>query len=224
VESWAQQENEPNIWHQRFTSYRLMGHQRSLLGCYREEKARSSLKKLDRAKAIPGAWREASKRWQWEERARDWDLGQARSTEEVVKSARSSQTQKQVALEGEWLDREARLRAKAYEWMEHYLFDRVKEIKITEKEGLSSEGEMISEKTTTTTQKLPPQWMIERFIGRRDYATQFNVLMDLLKSIMAIEGTSEDLQQIKGMIQASLEGLLLESGVDEVRTLLSRGG
>ena len=108
--------------------------------------------------------------------------------------------------------------------MEHYLFDRVKEIKITEKEGLSSEGEMISEKTTTTTQKLPPQWMIERFIGRRDYATQFNVLMDLLKSIMAIEGTSEDLQQIKGMIQASLEGLLLESGVDEVRTLLSRGG
>ena len=198
-------------------------HKRSLLGCYREEKARSSLKKLDRAKAIPGAWREASKRWQWEERARDWDLGQARSTEEVVKSARSSQTQKQVALEGEWLDREARLRDKSYEWMELYLFDKVKETKVIEKDGFGREGEPISEKTTTTTQKLPPQWMIERFAGKRDYEKHFSLLMDLLKSIMSIEDDSEGVQQIKGMIHASLEGLLLESGVDEVRTLLKRG-
>ena len=109
VESWAQQENEPNIWHQRFTSYRLI-HKRSLLGCYREEKARLSPIKPDKPTAIPGAWKEACKRFSWNERAGDWDREQARSTEEVVQEARSGLVKKQVGLEGEWLDREARLR------------------------------------------------------------------------------------------------------------------
>ena len=69
-------------------------HKRSLLGCYREEKARLSPIKPDKPTAIPG----------------DWDREQARSTEEVVQEARSGLVKKQVGLEGEWLDREARLR------------------------------------------------------------------------------------------------------------------
>lgn len=196
---------------------------RSLLGCYREEIARSSQERRDPPKSIPGAWREASKRWDWEARAAAWDTKQARSTEEIVVEARSSLIQKQIVLEGHWLERESKLKAKAYEWMEHYLFGQVEEIKVTEKEGFGKEGEPISEKTTAVTQKLPPQWMIERFTGKRDYEKQFNVLMDLLKAIMAIDGNSEDLAQVKGLIQASLEGLLLESGVDEVRSLINRG-
>ena len=198
-------------------------HKRSLLGCYREEKARLSPIKPDKPTAIPGAWKEACKRFSWNERAADWDREQARSTEEVVQEARSGLVKKQVGLECEWLDRESRLRDKSYEWMELYLFDKVKETKVIEKDGFGREGEPISEKTTTTTQKLPPQWMIERFAGKRDYEKHFSLLMDLLKSIMSIEDDSEGVQQVKGMIHASLEGLLLESGVDEVRTLLKRG-
>ena len=85
-------------------------HKRSLLGCYREEKARLSPIKPDKPTAIPGAWKEACKRFSWNERAGDWDREQARSTEEVVQEARSGLVKKQVGLEGEWLDREARLR------------------------------------------------------------------------------------------------------------------
>ena len=199
-----------------------MGHKRSLLGCYREEKARLSPIKPDKPTAIPGAWKEACKRFSWNERAGAWDRDQARSTEEVVKEARSSLVKKQVVLEGEWLDREAELRAKAHDWLKKYLFGEVIETRTTEKEKTGEEG-MTYEKSTITAQKAPPAWVLERFTGKRDYEKQFNVLMELLKSIMSIEEDSEHLQRVKSMIQASLEGLLLESGVEEVRTLLNRG-
>jgi hypothetical protein len=229
LDIWLQQEGEPNIWHQRFTSYRLMGHKRSLLGCLREEKARqaesearSSQERRDPPKSIPGAWREACKRWQWETKAAAWDTEQARSAEVSVTEARSSLVKKQIHLESKWLDDEAELRTKSHEWLRKFLFSEVVEVKTTEKEKTGDDG-CSSEKSTTTTQKLPPQWVLERFMGRRDYEKQFSVLMDLLKNVMAIEDNSEGVHQVKGMIQASLEGLLLESGVDEVRTLLNSG-
>lgn len=216
---WEQPQGESAKWFERFSRYRLMGASRSLVACYREEAARLSPEKPSSARSLPGSWRNAFKKWQWQERCKAWDVEQAKLHEDVLAAARSRQVESQIELEDELLEREIKLRSKAYEWVEDYLFGRVIEVRTTEKERTGADG-TTHEKITVSCPQFPPQWMLERFIGKRDYEKQFGVLMDLLKKIMAIEGNSDDLQQVKSLIQASLEGLLLESGVDEVRTLL----
>lgn len=223
---WNQQNDEPDQWYQRFQVYLHLGASRSIDQSYRhtiDTDRIKSARSTHEPKRASSQWRVISKKWNWESRALSWDQASLQPLHEQLQTTRVARVDIQIATETEYAARERKLRDRAMTWVEDYIFGRVEQVRTTEKEGFGSEGEAICEKTTSTTPLQPPQWMLERFIGRRDYATQFNVLMDLLKSIMSIEDDSEGVQQVKGMIHASLEGLLLESGVDEVRTLLKRG-
>ena len=219
---WNQQEGEPDQWYQRFQVYLGLGNKRNIDRAFNEA-IDGNRDKSSPSKRASSQWRVIAKEWNWKSRAGAYDHASLQPLQERLQASRSQRIEKQIATEDEFADREHRLRDEALLWVENYLFGRVVKEEVTEEEGIGREGESISKRTTKKTPLQPPQWMIERFIGKRDYEKQFNVLMDLLKSIMAIEGTSEDLQQVKGIIQASLEGLLLESGVEEVRSLVTRG-
>lgn len=68
---WERQEEEPNLWYDRFMSYLQMGPSRSLLGTVHAEEARNSKEK--QSSSPPGAWSEAFKQWKWKERAEAYD-------------------------------------------------------------------------------------------------------------------------------------------------------
>ena len=72
---WDPMENEPALWFDRFTKFRLMGPERSLLGLYKQwlaEKGRAGQKKPAELRP-PGAWVKASRRWKWRDRGEAWD-------------------------------------------------------------------------------------------------------------------------------------------------------
>lgn len=71
MEPWARQENEPNLWYDRFTAFLLMGPSRSLLGTENAEKVSKGQEKSETSAS--GAWREAAKEWNWRARAEAWD-------------------------------------------------------------------------------------------------------------------------------------------------------
>lgn len=82
--SWERQrdpetdELEPVLWFARFEPFRLQGPGRSLLEAVnraREQKGQG------RSNYLPGSWRRACKKWQWRERAQDWDLHVAEEAE-----------------------------------------------------------------------------------------------------------------------------------------------
>lgn len=70
-EVWERMEDEPNLWYDRFVSYLQMGPSRSLLGAANLEKVRIGQEKSDTSAS--GAWREASKQWDWKKRAEAYD-------------------------------------------------------------------------------------------------------------------------------------------------------
>ncbi len=62
---------EPMLWFGRFTLYREMGTERSLLGAVNKANKRKKKQSF-----IPGSWSEASKKWNWKSRAESWDLAE----------------------------------------------------------------------------------------------------------------------------------------------------
>jgi len=75
IQTWERQRDddgdlEPMLWFARFTLYRQMGSDRSLLGTVNEHRNKKSQKKSN---YTPGAWRDAYKQWNWKERAEAWD-------------------------------------------------------------------------------------------------------------------------------------------------------
>ncbi|MBL1177666.1 hypothetical protein [Pantanalinema sp. GBBB05] len=94
-----------------------------------------------------------------------------------------------------------------------YLFGRATRTEVTEKD--EPEGRTVTTKTITT---LPPRWAIERVLGKSDHEKHLAALYALIKKIMALD--VGELGEIKSMIQADLETLLLEVGVEEVRSIL----
>lgn len=197
-----------------------MGEKRSLLGCYNDEIVRSNPEKRDRAKSIPKSWSEAAKRFSWKERAEAWDKWGAIELESSVIEARSNHWQKRIALEDKWLSKEAALRDRAYQWVEDYLYGRVQESRVTKKEKFSDEKGHSSEESTVEIPQAPPAWILQYFLGRRNHEKHLNVLYDLLKQILTIEGQSEDLQVVKSLIQSCLESLLLDGGAEEIRLFI----
>lgn len=70
--SWQRQRDENGdlegmLWFARFTLYREMGTERTLLGAVRVHKGGA------RCISVPGAWDRAFERWQWKKRAEAWD-------------------------------------------------------------------------------------------------------------------------------------------------------
>lgn len=199
-----------------------MGAKRSPLAAYNEELqelARSKGEKRDRAKSVPGAWRDAAKRFSWIERAGAWDKFEAQKLESGAIEARSSFLEKRMRHEDAWLDREVALKERAYQWLEDYIYGRVTQTKITKKERSGDEGGF-SEESTTEMLREPPQWMLQYLLGDRNHAKHLNTLYDLLQQILAMEGTSEDLQAVKALVQATLESMLLAGGADEIRLFI----
>lgn len=199
-----------------------MGEKRSLLGCYNDEIARSNPEKRDRAKSIPKSWSAAAKRFSWKERAEAWDKWGAIELESSVIEARSNHLQKRIALEDQWLSKEAVLRDRAYQWVEDYLYGRVQESRVTKKEKFSDEKGHSSEESTVEIPQAPPQWILERFVGRRNYEKHLNALYGLAQQLLQLEGSSEDLQRVKAIVQSTLEALLLAEGAEELRSFMNK--
>lgn len=79
---------EPNLWYDRFTDFRLMGPERSLLGLYRQwlkDKGRERQKLPTRA---PQVWHDTAERWDWRRRAELWDAENRRLRIEEEEEAR----------------------------------------------------------------------------------------------------------------------------------------
>lgn len=84
-EPWLRQKNEPALWYMRFKRYLDMGPKRSLRKALADEpdtqKATKKTGKKQEMKnlsdvSVPGAWKRASKVWNWVERAEAYDLAQ----------------------------------------------------------------------------------------------------------------------------------------------------
>ena len=82
---WLRQKNEPALWFMRFNRYLEMGPKRSLRKAVAAEpdskKAPEGTGKNQETKklsdvSIPGAWKRASKVWNWVERAAAYDIAQ----------------------------------------------------------------------------------------------------------------------------------------------------
>lgn len=69
---WLRQDREPALWYDRFTHYRRLGPQRTLLGAYRAA-TKAQKGASGRAKTVPGAWQKAFQEWSWKERAEAYD-------------------------------------------------------------------------------------------------------------------------------------------------------
>ncbi|PSB26191.1 hypothetical protein [Stenomitos frigidus] len=221
---WSLQPGEPEKWFARFERYRLQGEGRSLEAVYRSEIA-ADRNRSQRSQRPSSQWYVISKQWRWLERATAWDLAESKQDESLLRSARVELVQRQVASENEWLTRQQRLREQAQIAFEDYLFGRVTEVRQMEKQkdALGTEGEIhkLIEESTVTITKHTPQWAIERVLGKHDHEKHLTALYGLTQQIMRLEGDSDDLRQIKALIQATLEGLLLEVGAAEMRAVMA---
>lgn len=72
---WERLPDEPAEWYARFTTYRLMGNRRSLLGLYNQERASRGQANVDHA---PTNWKNAYLKYEWEKRVLAWTEQEAR--------------------------------------------------------------------------------------------------------------------------------------------------
>jgi len=70
AQPWERQKGEKNLWFDRFTRFRLMGPDRSLLAIYNEWQDTKGRK---RTRTPATSWRKACDKWQWRKRAEAWD-------------------------------------------------------------------------------------------------------------------------------------------------------
>jgi hypothetical protein len=69
-QTWDRIQEEPNLWYQRFESFRLLGPGRSILAVFNQWRLAKSRKV---ARNFPKSWRRAADLWRWRERAEAWD-------------------------------------------------------------------------------------------------------------------------------------------------------
>jgi hypothetical protein len=106
--AWEQQPGEPARWFARFTAYRLLGFNRSLIDALNAEK---DAKGRERAQRAPGSWRRAAVAWQWQARAEAWDASLAQQAEQLAEAERIrvlssgfAQTHERVRLLGDLVE------------------------------------------------------------------------------------------------------------------------
>lgn len=92
---WEQSDDEPGIWFDRFERYRLIGPSRSFLAVYNAERLDSN---QEPAKSIPGAWVDATRRWDWRNRASTWDAYEQQRRRELYDQEREEDHQARVML------------------------------------------------------------------------------------------------------------------------------
>lgn len=88
---WDRLADEPWLWFDRFTKYRLMGPNRNLRKVYREDRAhRTPDNPLPDDQGAPHDWTAKSKIYHWKERAEAWDLMIYEEQEEAARVEMSS--------------------------------------------------------------------------------------------------------------------------------------
>lgn len=75
---WTRQRNEegelePMLWFRRFSDYRLMGPDRTMVGLCNTWRAGKGQKGTD---FVPGAWWRIAEKWQWDARCESWDAAE----------------------------------------------------------------------------------------------------------------------------------------------------
>lgn len=82
---WGRRKKEPNLWFDRFETYRLMGPARTLLGCINLDRAKVGKARIN---YISGAWTRNSRQWKWIERAEEWDESEREKAREELEAER----------------------------------------------------------------------------------------------------------------------------------------
>lgn len=67
---WERMDDEPAFWFRRFEAFRMLGHDRSVLGIFNQWRLAKS---RGVSRSAPKSWRNASKTWNWFVRAEAWD-------------------------------------------------------------------------------------------------------------------------------------------------------
>jgi len=189
---WMQQDGEPNNWFRRFERYKLLGPTRSLLGCANRERVEKSLKKSDQ---VPGSWRNAAKKWNWDARAEAWD---------AFIAARE---------EAEWDEKRKQLRAQEWD-VAQKLIEKATQMLVyplakTSREEVAEGGKVIHQTTV-----MPSRW------GMRDAAALVEAASKLgrLSSGQAtdkheVDATLKDKREARYLSDEQLEAIAL--GKDE---------
>ena len=94
---------EPLMWYDRFTRFRLMGVARSVRQVYAE--VRETRGKSKRFKNVPGAWNRAVEIWQWRQRAEAWDAYQRERMEERWHERRDTLQEQEWAMAQRLIER-----------------------------------------------------------------------------------------------------------------------
>src|SRR6185295_9483449 len=113
---YAQQDDEPGLWFDRFQRFLLAGPSRSLLSIYNGERVADD-PAAPPAKAVPSSWREQAERWQWRHRAAVWDAAEQQQRREQYDAERAEDHEARVmmlkALRGKLMQRLQSLDASA---------------------------------------------------------------------------------------------------------------
>ena len=72
-DAWDKEDNEPSLWYDRFTKYRLLGPSRSLRKLWRVVRFEQGQDDIKKNQGAPHLWNEKAKIWRWKERAEAWD-------------------------------------------------------------------------------------------------------------------------------------------------------
>ncbi len=199
--AWERQPGEPIRWFTRFTSFRLMGPGRSLMGCVNKERVQQGKEKY--TKGVAYSWSAAAAKWRWRERALAWDKHVLAEEERLQEERRREWRQK------EW-DYAQRLLAAADVMLKFPLMR-------TEQTRTEADG-----KVQITNVILPADWRltdVSHMIGMASKLARLATDMETDKKqaeikIEEVELSKDERNRALSALADTISDLLLESGED----------
>jgi hypothetical protein len=196
--AWEQRPDEPGMWFERFTLYRLLGSRRTFYAAWIEDQARQGAARRGKKgkTGLPQAWRTQAKRWQWLGRAQAWDAYR-RQRDEQMWERRREEIRKR-----EW-DMAERLLTKAGQMLEFPLAE-------TTREQVSADGI-----TKVITMIAPARWGMADTARIADTASKLGRLsaeMETSREVVvpAAQITSDELAKARAETQAWEDKLMAE--------------
>jgi hypothetical protein len=102
---WDREPNEPAMWYGRFTAYRMMGTERTMLGAYNAWRATKGRKPTT---TYTDTWQKRAKEFRWKERAEAWDAAERERRDALRR-------EDEEAVREEWRDKARAAREQQYE-------------------------------------------------------------------------------------------------------------
>lgn len=100
--TWHRQPDEPTLWFGRFKTWLHMDRPRSVLAIYNDERAKKGKSEVT---YMPGAWSRAVERYQWRERAKDFDDYQQEQDDIKWANRRAEQKEREWDIAGKLYER-----------------------------------------------------------------------------------------------------------------------